>query len=77
MIKTTLVIAFLMSANVLFATGNLKVNVLPVSSENVFCSITSLANSDLNISVSNARGIIVYTNQLLYSKELGNLFNVS
>jgi len=63
MVKITLVIAFLMAANALFATGNLKVNVLPVSSENVLFSITSLANSDLNISVSNAQGIIVYTNQ--------------
>jgi len=63
MVKITLVIAFLMAANSLFAAGNLKVSVLPVSSENVLFSITSLANSDLDISVSNARGIIVYTNQ--------------
>ncbi|MFY9151257.1 MAG: hypothetical protein WAO52_04515 [Prolixibacteraceae bacterium] len=63
MVKGTLVIVLLIMTNTLFATGNLKVNILGVSSEKAVFAVSSLCNSDLKISVTDANGLKIYENE--------------
>jgi hypothetical protein len=52
--------AFVAFANTLFAVGNLKVNIIPLSSEKAVVAISSLTNSNLKISVTDDMGRLVY-----------------
>jgi hypothetical protein len=47
-------------ANTLFAAGNLKVNILPVKAERAVVAISTLSNSNFNISIADDNGQIVY-----------------
>ena len=60
MLKVTLVIAFAAFANTLFATGNLKMNVIPVSGEKAIVAISSVSDSNFQISMTDENGQIVY-----------------
>lgn len=60
MLKLTLVVALFAFANTVFASGNLKVNILPVSGEKALVDISTLSNSNLKISVANELGQLVY-----------------
>lgn len=55
-----LMFAFVAFANTLFALGNLKVNIFPLSSEKAVVAISSLTGSNLKISVADEKGRIVY-----------------
>lgn len=59
-LKVMMMFAFVAFANTLFASGNLKVNIVPVSSEKAVVTITSLADSNLKISVKDEKGLVVY-----------------
>ncbi|MDP2337201.1 MAG: hypothetical protein Q8N05_12280 [Bacteroidota bacterium] len=62
-LKVTLVFALAAFANTLFASGNLKVNILPVSSEKAVLAVSTLYNSNFKISIADAKGMIVYANE--------------
>jgi hypothetical protein len=59
-LKVALMFAFVAFANTLFAVGNLKVNIIPLSSEKAVVAISSLTNSNLKISVTDDMGRLVY-----------------
>jgi len=59
-LKVTLAFAFVAFANTLFATGNLKVNIQPISAEKALVAISSLIDSSLKITVEDSQGRIVY-----------------
>ncbi len=59
-LKVTLVLALGLVASNLFAVGNLKLNILPLNEKKAMVSIASLTNSDLNITITDDRGNIVY-----------------
>lgn len=59
-LKVTLAFAFVAFANTLFATGNLKVNIQPISAEKALVAISSLTDSSLKITVEDSQGRIVY-----------------
>lgn len=59
-LKATLLIAFGAFATSVLASGNLKVNIQPISAEKAVVMISSLTESDLKISVEDSQGRIVY-----------------
>ncbi|MBW8324877.1 MAG: hypothetical protein K0M50_08950 [Prolixibacteraceae bacterium] len=59
-LKVTLAFAFVAFANTLFAIGNLKVNIQPISAEKALVAISSLTDSNLKITVEDSSGRIVY-----------------
>jgi len=59
-LKVTLMFAFVAFANTLFASGNLKVNIQPLSAEKAIVAISSLTESNLKIKVEDSKGLIVY-----------------
>jgi hypothetical protein len=60
MLKVTFLFALVAFANTLFAAGNLKVNILPVKAERAVVAISTLSNSNFNISIADDNGQIVY-----------------
>ena len=87
-LKITMLFAFVAFANTLFAAGNLKVNIVPLTSEKAVVSISSLTNSKLKISVEDKMGRVVYYKETIdpnsnYSKvfdfsKLGDgLYNIT
>ena len=60
MLKVTLLFALVAFANTLFAAGNLKINMLPVNAEKAVVTISSISNSDLNITIADENGRIIY-----------------
>jgi len=61
--KVTLVFVLVAFANTLFAAGNLKVNILPVSAEKAVVAISALSNSNFNITITDEQDRIVYYNE--------------
>lgn len=68
-LKVTLVLALVAFVNTLFAAGNLKVNILPVSTKKAVIAISTCCKSNFNISVANEEGRIVYSKEDLEPKE--------
>jgi hypothetical protein len=60
MLKFALVFALVAFANTLFASGNLKVNILPMSAEKAVVAISTLSNSSYKITVTDEKERIVY-----------------
>ncbi len=58
--KLTMLFAFVAFANTLLAGGNLKVNILPLTSETAVVAISSVDASNLQISIENGNGEKVY-----------------
>jgi hypothetical protein len=58
--KVTMLIAFVAFANTLMATGNLRVNILPVTAERAEVSISNSNLSNFQISIKNRDGEVVY-----------------
>ncbi len=63
-LKVTLLFAFVAFANTLFAVGNLKVNIIPLSSEKAVVAISCLTNSNLKISVTDDMGRLAYYKEI-------------
>ena len=61
--KVTMLFAFVAFANTLMATGNLKVNIVPMTAEKAVVEISSAAASNFQISISNNQGEVVYYNE--------------
>ena len=61
--KVTMLFAFVAFANTLMATGNLKVNIVPMTAEKAVVEISSAAASNFQISISNNKGEVVYYNE--------------
>jgi hypothetical protein len=68
-LKVTFVLALATFVNTLFAAGNLKVNILPVSTKKAVIAISSCCKSNFDISVANEEGRIVYSREDLEPKE--------
>lgn len=58
--KVTMLFAFVAFANTLMATGNLKVNILPLTSEKAVVAISNANASNFQISIANDKGETVY-----------------
>lgn len=58
--KVTMLIAFVAFANTLMASGNLRVNILPITAERAEVSISSITTSNFQISIKNNDGEVVY-----------------
>jgi len=58
--KLTMLFAFVAFANTLMAAGNLKVNILPLNSEQAVVAITTVDAANLQISIENDKGEKVY-----------------
>jgi len=59
------VLVFILAAfgNSLFAAGNLKVNILPVSSEKALFSVSTLCDDNFKMTVADVNGNIVYDDE--------------
>lgn len=69
MFKVTLVVALFAMANTVFAAGNLKVNLVPVSGEKALLAISSLSNSTVQITLSDENNRIVYFSETTSAAE--------
>jgi hypothetical protein len=58
--KVTMLLAFVAFANTLMATGNLKVNILPITSETAVVAISNAQASNFQIRIANNKGEVVY-----------------
>jgi hypothetical protein len=58
--KLTMLFAFVAFANTLMAGGNLKVNILPLTSERAVVAISTIDAANLQISIENENGEKVY-----------------
>ena len=59
-LKVTFLFALVAFANTLFATGNLKVNILPVNAEKALVAVSTLTDSNFNITIADENGHIIY-----------------
>jgi len=60
MLKVTFLFALVAFASTVFAAGNLKVNILPVDSEKALVAISTLSDSNFNITITDNNDHIVY-----------------
>ena len=60
MLKVTFLFALVAFANTLFAAGNLKVNILPVDSEKAVVAVSTLSDSNFNLTIADENGQIIY-----------------
>jgi FlaG/FlaF family flagellin (archaellin) len=58
--KVTMMIAFVAFANTSMGAENLKVNILPITSETAFVAISNTTISNFQITIENAQGEVVY-----------------
>lgn len=63
--KLAMLFAFVAIANTLMASGNLKVNILPLTSETAVVAISNTTASNFQISIENEKG------EMIYYKETG------
>jgi len=59
-LKVTFLFALVAFANTLFATGNLKVNIFPVNAEKALVAVSTLSDSNFNITIADENGQIIY-----------------
>lgn len=58
--KVTMMFAFVAFANTLMAAGNLKVNILPLTSEKAVVAISNTSASNFKISIENEKGETIF-----------------
>ncbi len=76
--KVTMLIAFVAFANTLMATGNLKVNILPLTAETAVVAISNTAAANFQISIANEKGEVVYYKETdADSKDYRKVFDFS
>lgn len=56
----TMMIALTVIANIALATGNLRVNILPLNADRAVVAISNNAETQFQISIENAQGEVVY-----------------
>jgi len=69
MLKVTFLFALIAFANIVFAVGNLEVNILPGKAEKAIVAISTLSNSNFNITIADADDNIVYYQENLSAGE--------
>lgn len=78
MLKVTLVVALFAVANTLFAAGNLNVNLVPMSGEKALLAISSLSDSNVQITLTDEEQRIVYFSETTDATEnYRKLFNLA
>lgn len=78
MLKVTLVVALFAVANAVFAGGNLKVNLVPVSGEKALLAISSLSNSTVQITLTDENQRVIYYSETTGAAEnYRKLFNLA
>jgi hypothetical protein len=76
--KVTMLLAFVAFANTLMATGNLKVNILPLTSDRAMVSISNVDSAYFKIRIENEKGEIVYSKETeAESADYKNVFDFS
>ncbi|MDP2337858.1 MAG: hypothetical protein Q8N05_15720 [Bacteroidota bacterium] len=76
--KVTMLFAFVAFANTLMASGNLKVNILPLSSEKAVVAISNTEAANFKISIANEKGEVVYYKETdADSKDYRKVFDFS
>jgi len=76
--KLAMLFAFVAFANTLMASGNLKVNILPLTSETAVVAISNTAASNFQISIENEKGEIIYYKETgADSKDYRKVFDFS
>ncbi|OFX57030.1 MAG: hypothetical protein A2066_04645 [Bacteroidetes bacterium GWB2_41_8] len=76
--KVTMLIAFVAFANTLMASGNLKVNILPLTAEKAVVAISNSGASNFQISIENGKGEVVYYKETnADSKDFRKIFDFS
>src|SRR5450759_4184169 len=76
--KLTMLFAFVAIANTLMASGNLKVNILPLTSEKAVVAISNTSASNFKISIANDRGENIYYKETVAdSKDYRKVFDFS
>jgi len=58
--KVMMLIALVAFANTSMGAENLKVNILPITSETAFVAISNTTSSNFQITIENAKGEVVY-----------------
>ncbi len=76
--KLAMLFAFVVFANTLMASGNLKVNILPLTSEKAVVAISNTSASNFLISIENSKGEIIYYKETgADSKDYRKVFDFS
>lgn len=76
--KLAMLFAFVAFANTLMASGNLKVNIVPLTSETAVVAISNTAASNFQISIENEKGEIIYYKETgADSKDYRKVFDFS
>ncbi len=76
--KVTMLFAFVAFANTLMASGNLKVNILPLNAEKAVVAISNVEAANFRISIENNRGETVYFKETdADSKDYRKVFDFS
>ena len=76
--KLTMLFAFVAFANTLMAGGNLKVNILPLTSEKAVVAISTVDAANFQISIENEKGEKVYYKETdADSKDFRKVFDFS
>lgn len=76
--KVTMLLAFVAFANTLMAAGNLKVNILPLTSEKAVVAISAADAANFRISIENEKGEKVYYKETdADSKDYRKVFDFS
>jgi hypothetical protein len=68
LLKVTFLFALVAFANTLFAAGNLKVNILPVNSEKAVVAVSTLSDSNFNLTITDDMDNIIYYQENLRSE---------
>lgn len=76
--KLTMLFAFVAFANTLMASGNLKVNIVPLTSEKAVVAISNNTVSNFQISIENSNGEVIYYKETASdSKDFRKVFDFS
>jgi hypothetical protein len=76
--KVAMLFAFVAFANTLMASGNLKVNILPLTADKAVVAISNTAASNFQISIENDKGECVYYKETgADSKDYRKIFDFS
>lgn len=77
-LKVTMLFAFFVVANSVFAGGNLKLNIIPLDSEKALVAISSLTGDNLQVTVRDNLGRIVYYKETIEpTNDYRKVFNFS
>lgn len=78
MLKVTLLFVLVTCANTLFATGNLKVNIIPLKNEKAIVAVTSLSNTSFKMTLTDEKNrTVFYKENTDQSENYSKVYNFS